>query len=307
MDARSLAMRLALLLLVACARAEHEGEWRTISVYTGVSAAQQASKGNRNSSKAGMDADVPGQWHSQAGQDQTIAALFEGVRDGFFVDLAANHPLFISNTRALERDYGWRGLCIDGAEHLVIDLAQRRRCTVVNAVLSHHEGEVITYRTYLTSGWETGLSGMVGANLDNKADSGGGGLFSWLWSSKSKVLTEDRPRVTTTLASLLQQHRAPLTIEYLSLDVEGAEMMVLGNFRFDRYTFKAMTLERPTAELQALLKGNGYSYVRHLDLMGHSLDQLWVHASMLARTAPVFRLNCKRNSCVRNATLAGAP
>ena len=58
-------------------------------------------------------ADVPGAWHSQTKQDELVHRLLHRKRSGFFVDLAANHPVRISNTRALERDHGWSGLCIE--------------------------------------------------------------------------------------------------------------------------------------------------------------------------------------------------
>ena len=61
--------------------------------------------------------DALGTLHSQHGQDATIIKLFGSRRNGYFVDLAANEPLYLSNTRTLERDFGWRGVCIEG-QHL---------------------------------------------------------------------------------------------------------------------------------------------------------------------------------------------
>jgi hypothetical protein len=96
--------------------------------------------------------------HSQSGQDRTVALLTANKTGGFFVDLAANdvrrfisslrplivlfavcssllagplltrsrwietrpQPILMSNTRALERDYGWKGVCIDG-NRLMLD------------------------------------------------------------------------------------------------------------------------------------------------------------------------------------------
>ena len=48
-----------------------------------------------------------GWWNSQVGQDYTIERLFRAVPGPhYFVDLAANHAVHLSNTRALERDHG---------------------------------------------------------------------------------------------------------------------------------------------------------------------------------------------------------
>ena len=61
--------------------------------------------------------DTAGEWHGQVGQDFTIVQLYKEIEHWkhplYFVDLAANHPVLLSNTRALERDYNWKGVCID--------------------------------------------------------------------------------------------------------------------------------------------------------------------------------------------------
>lgn len=291
-----------------------DGTWRTISVYVGSKAAAQAKHGDPQKPANMMDDDRPKHFHSQGYQDGIIASLFKKKRGGYFVDLAANHPLFISNTRALERDLGWHGLCIDANDQLVGDLARRRTCTVVDAVLSARAGESLSFRSVLTTGWETGLSGLVDGTASSLAGDRHAGLFARLWraltNAPTALPTQDVARVTTTLAEVLSRHGAPRTIDYLSLDVEGAEMAVMGAFPFDVYTFRAMTLERPSAPLKALLARHGYSYVRHLDMVpGSDLDELWVHASMRHAVSPaLLRKSCPRRLCLRgqpNATRRG--
>ena len=46
-------------------------------------------------------------------KDRTAAKLLRSKRGGFFLDLAANEPVVLSNTRSLERDLGWKGVCIE--------------------------------------------------------------------------------------------------------------------------------------------------------------------------------------------------
>ena len=86
-------------------------------------------------------------------------------------------------------------------------------------------------------------------------------------------------------------------------------MAVMGGFPFDQYTFRAMTIERPTASLKALLTSAGYSYLRHLEMIaGDSLDELWVHASLRANLTQrvlhrVLRMSCPGGMCVRRRPL----
>ena len=93
--------------------------------------------------------DTHGTWHSQDGQDQMVAKLLQFQRGGFFVDLAANQPVCLSNTRALERDYGWRGLCIEANPALLLPLATHRNCTVVGAVVYSQE-EMVVFRRFVS-------------------------------------------------------------------------------------------------------------------------------------------------------------
>ena len=69
---------------------------------------------------------------------------------------------------------------------------------------------------------------------------------------------------------------APKVIDYLSLDVEGAETYIMRDFPFDKYKFKCMSVERPKDELLALLENNGYKKV--LDFKRG--DTLWAHESV---------------------------
>ncbi|OLP80510.1 hypothetical protein AK812_SmicGene39084 [Symbiodinium microadriaticum] len=62
---------------------------------------------------------------------------------------------------------------------------------------------------------------------------------------------------TTSLASVLRQFGAPSQIDFLSLDVEGAESLVMKNFPWDTYTFSVLNVERPKPDLKQWLGDNG--------------------------------------------------
>ena len=56
------------------------------------------------------ESDRAGRWNAQAGQDAAVAAILNMTRGGFYIDLAANDPFLLSNTRTLDRDFGYRGV-----------------------------------------------------------------------------------------------------------------------------------------------------------------------------------------------------
>ena len=70
-------------------------------------------------------------------------------------------------------------------------------------------------------------------------------------------------KTTKTLEYILDKFNAPKIIDYLSLDVEGSELRILKNFPFNKYTFLALTIERPPIELEEILFKNGYVFVKH--------------------------------------------
>ena len=52
-------------------------------------------------------------WKSQFIQDRWVAEpLFKGMTGGFFVDIGAHDGVWLSNTYALEKSFGWTGIQI---------------------------------------------------------------------------------------------------------------------------------------------------------------------------------------------------
>lgn len=83
---------------------------------------------------------------------------------------------------------------------------------------------------------------------------------------------------TKTLEQVLLENNAPKIIDYLSLDVEGAETRILRSFPFDKYIFLSVTIERPTPLINQVLFSNGYVFVQNSKVMGY--DTFYVHKSI---------------------------
>ena len=104
---------------------------------------------------------------------------------------------------------------------------------------------------------------MIGDGFDNKAN------------DHTKEEREVQ-LVTTTLTNLLDQFHAPKGIDYLSLDVEGAEAFVLEGLNPSSYTFLALTIERPKPHSHHLLSKRGYRFLYQLDWYG---ECIYLHES----------------------------
>jgi hypothetical protein len=193
------------------------------------------------------------QWFSQVNQDRIIVDLLG--TDGYFMDLAANEAVEYSNTLALERQ-GWNGLCIEPNPTYWYGLSHRK-CTVVGALLGDNVDKVqVKFRGV--------YGGIVGKMADKMANR----------KKEPEALVEDR--YTAPIKDVLKRFNVPKTIDYLSLDIEGAEYLVMKNFPFDEYSIKVLTVERPNKELKLLLESNGYIMVKSLAWWG---ETLWVHTS----------------------------
>ena len=59
------------------------------------------------------------------------------------------------------------------------------------------------------------------------------------------------------------------------MDVEGAETEIIKNFDFSKYIFLAMTVERPTPEINKILFKNDYIFIKN-----YKVDSFYVHKSI---------------------------
>jgi FkbM family methyltransferase len=192
---------------------------------------------------------------SDIGQDKwVVETVLPRKRNGFFVELGGFDGVTLSNTLLLEKRYGWSGICIEPDPSAFRHLLANRQCTCVNTAIGAHSGTI-----------EFVPDGVLG-----RVQVGGGGETPPSQTNPS-IRVPVRP-----LAAVLSEHRAPTTIDYLSLDVEGYEEEVLLGFPFQQYRFLCMTVERPTPALQTHLRANGYVPVISVPM----LDTFFIHESL---------------------------
>lgn len=175
---------------------------------------------------------------------QDLWALWEHgeKRDGYFVEFGAAGGQRLSNTFMLERKYGWRGLLGEPNPAFHEQLADRRKAPVCTDLIHATTGDTMRFAMH-----ERGLfSGIV----DENSKEGEDGL--------EKILTLE----TISLNDMLDRYEAPDTIDFMSIDVEGAELDILNAFDFDAHRVQCFTVEAKDnaerLELIALFEKNGY-------------------------------------------------
>ena len=239
---------------------DHDNGWQQVNVFYG----QRLSMIPKEDSKTPKS-------FSQVGQDFKIVNMLGGPTSsssegGYFIDLAANHATALSNSYHLEQQRNWKGLCMEANPIYWFDLARYRSCDIVGAVIGndHRTNESMPFafpkRNNPGKGARDGavMGGLVG--YDQKE--GGKGI-------------DVVDVYTVPIAEILERFDVPKLIDYMSLDVEGAEFFVMKNFPFHDYTIKIVTIERPTGDLINLLSKNGYEKVKDLSTWG---ETLWIHS-----------------------------
>ena len=204
---------------------------------------------------------------SQMGADDWVLSNY---KKGYFVDAGCFDGEDLSNTYKLEK-HGWSGICIDAHPK---NFDRRPKSTVVQAVIDgapDREVEFVVSQCPEISGVSGHLSR---TNWENWID-------------------HIEKRKTTTLQAILDGQKAPSFIEYLNLDVEGAELSILKSFPHDKYKFGCISVEHNYDEpkrtlIRNTLKRNGYklhSQVKADDWFVHDGDCVIADVVIVASTS----------------------
>jgi FkbM family methyltransferase len=140
-----------------------------------------------------------------------------------YVDVGANEPRHLSITASLH-DLGWRGLLIEADPVLAAELRSHRpNDTVVQVAAAAGPGELVFHRVP-----GTGLGTLDAAEAD---------------AARARGFTVDAVTVRTdSLDSILTEHQIA-TIHFMSIDVEGAESLVLQGLSLEHHRPWVMCIE----------------------------------------------------------------
>lgn len=185
-----------------------------------------------------------------------IPLLLDGVRQGFYVDLGAHHPIRISNTFKLYAN-GWTGINIDASLQAIEKLDKYRpRDVNVLAAISDVKEEIEFFEYQgVSSAISTVNPSLAAKNHPN-------------------LVPQRVTRVeTVTLQSVLDRFLPPgQRVDLLSIDIEGNDLKALRSLDFDKYRPELIVIEahdfdpaNPSdSTLFQFLTKNGYTYVGFL-------------------------------------------
>jgi len=189
---------------------------------------------------------------SQLGQDILGLSAKGLAKPGFFVEFGASDGFALSNTHLLEKQFGWSGILCEPSKSWHQALRKNRGCVIDTRCVYSSTGEKIGFsENYLVE-----LS-----SITKFAEPNSSGLL--------KRTTSSYDVETISLTDLLDYHKAPKHIDFLSVDTEGSELEILEAFDFKSYSFGVICVEHNFADtkgkINKLLLANGYKQV-HADL-----------------------------------------
>jgi FkbM family methyltransferase len=165
--------------------------------------------------------------YSQEGEDMILRRLFEKQHIGFYIDVGAHHPKRFSNTYFFYKK-GWNGINIDAMPESMkpFDKIRSRDINIEKPVSD--KKQVLTYYAFN----EPALNGFS-KELSEERNGKGNNFVEF---------TKDIE--TSTLEEILDNH-LPINqqIDFLSIDVEGLDFMVLKSNNFDKYKPKVILIE----------------------------------------------------------------
>lgn len=184
---------------------------------------------------------------SQFYQDIFCQLLNNGKENGFFVEFGACDGLLINNTWILETKFGWNGILAEPSRYWSEKVKNNRSCVIDTRCVWSTTGENITFSEPTSDKLHTESGILETLTLKNST-------------------SETYEVETVSLNDLLEDHNAPQTIDFISIDTEGSEFDILKNFDFDKYRFDFMSIELYNTEevekpIKKLLESAGYKQI----------------------------------------------
>jgi FkbM family methyltransferase len=160
-------------------------------------------------------------FYSQWGQDEFVVSLLKNKKSGYFVDIGAYDGVTISNTYYLEKELGWKGLCLEANPYTYQSLISSRNSECVNLAVAPYKGEV----EILLNGWSSAINDDF---------------------TSSEIIKQGFNSVKVnalTINELFETYKVPSTFDYLSIDIEGGELEIISQLDFKRWRPSLITYE----------------------------------------------------------------
>ena len=185
--------------------------------------------------------------NAQLRQDLLALYFSDSKRDGFFVEFGACDGENLSNTLLLEKEYGWDGILAEPGRNWQEDLKKNRSCSIETLCVYSSSGITLNFAESEHPVVST-IEGFINSDYQS------------VYRQNNTMYSVN----TISLDDLLKKYDAPKDIDFISIDVEGAEYEILSTFSFD-WNVKLFTIEHnhnsQRDNIYNLMVSHGYTRV----------------------------------------------
>jgi len=174
-------------------------------------------------------------YYSQYRQDEYLETIiFKGFKNGVYMDVGAHDGITINNTLYFEKNNNWTGINIEPLHDIYNKLVTNRPNSInINCAVCNNDGyaEFICNKGYteMLSGLKNNFDQRHYSRLQNENKE---------HNSTSEIIRVDTKRIETICDVYNVKH-----INFLSIDVEGAEFEVIKSINFDKVFIDVIVFE----------------------------------------------------------------
>lgn len=185
--------------------------------------------------------------YAQEGEDMILRRIFEGQSSGFFVDVGAHHPWRFSNTHFFYK-LGWSGINIEpNPEAIGAFNSARKRDINLQFGVSDNVG-TLTYYQFDESALNTFDYEVVKSRLAKTP-------YKLMASSQISV-----KRLDVILSEYLPKN---ISIDFMTIDVEGFDFAVLKSNNWELYKPKCVLVEVLGMPLETVMESEIYQFMKN--------------------------------------------
>ena len=171
--------------------------------------------------------------HSQLFQDLFVLFKLGNKRKGRFLEFGATNGKELSNSYLLEKNFEWEGILAEPSPQWEKSLKENRpRTKIINECIYSESGTMIDFFVS-----KKGVLSTINEFRESDIESIPG---------NTKARNEEGYLVkvpTISLNDVFIKHFNGEKIDYMSVDTEGSELLILSKFNFEKYGPKIVTVE----------------------------------------------------------------
>jgi FkbM family methyltransferase len=210
-------------------------------------------------------------YYSQYGQDKWLEEnVFQGKRDGLFIDIGASDGVTLSNTFFFEKERNWLGVCFEPHPEAFKKLAQSRiNLCYPWAVWS----EDVIKKFTVIDGYSEMLSGLTDAYPP---------AHQWRIKQEIQQFNQQTREIDVQCKSISKILEAMTKgygkdVDLISIDTEGSELEILKSVDYDVYRIHAIACENnyEDYELRGFMNKKGFGLRARLGVDDLFINKNW--------------------------------